>query len=135
ERLDESGELPPGRRRHAEYFTRLVEELEPGLRGAEAEGSFARLDQEHANLRAALKWSLAPQGGAPEETDPAEFGLRICGALWRFWCARGHLREAQRWTRAVLALGRSARHDAHSARARYAAGCVAEDLGEYAEAR
>jgi hypothetical protein len=42
---------------------------------------------EHDNLRVALQWCV--------ENGEAEAGLKMVGALWRFWYVRGHLREGR----------------------------------------
>jgi tetratricopeptide (TPR) repeat protein len=49
-----------------------------------------RLDADHENVRAALAWSQAPDGA------PAT-GIRLAGALWRYWALRGYLAEADAW--------------------------------------
>ena len=88
EKLEEGGGAEEVRRRHAEYFLWLAEEAEPGLRGPQDVRWFERLEEEHDNLRAALSWSL--EGGE------AELGLRLTGALSRFWEAHGHYGEGRR---------------------------------------
>ncbi|HEX6605488.1 MAG TPA: tetratricopeptide repeat protein [Chloroflexia bacterium] len=90
---DEAGEIA---RRHAAYYTALAEAAEPELTGAEQSNWVARLEEEHANLRAALAWAL--------DHDPAA-ALRLGGALWRFWWMRGHLAEGRRAIEAALARG------------------------------
>ena len=49
-----------------------------------------RLTTEHDNLRAALRWSQDAPDGGPE-------GLRLAGALSRFWVLRGYLSEGRAW--------------------------------------
>jgi predicted ATPase/class 3 adenylate cyclase len=111
ERLAQSGEAEELGRLHAEYFLVLAEEAEPGLKGPAQEQGLERLDAEHDNMRAALSWAI--------ERGEDELGLRLAGALYPFWYARGHFDEGKRWLAETLARG-----DARSplARARALAG-------------
>lgn len=54
-----------------------------------------RLEIDHENLRAALRWL---QG----DTSPAGTALRMAGYLWRFWSLRGYATEGRRWFRELL---------------------------------
>jgi tetratricopeptide (TPR) repeat protein len=54
----------------------------------------ARLEQDHANLRAALEWSRA--------THDAPLTLRLCGALIWFWHFRGYFSETRAQLESVL---------------------------------
>ena len=56
-----------------------------------------RLEIEHDNVRAALRWSL--------DHEESQTAIRLCAALWWFWYIRGHLTEGRRWLDAVLASG------------------------------
>lgn len=96
ERLAASGEDEAAHRRHATYFLNLVEEAAPAMLGPDQEVWVARLETEHHNLRAALRWSLA------HEPDVA---LRLAAGLWRFWYIRGYLKEGQCWLERALATG------------------------------
>ena len=100
EKLEESGEAEVLSKRHAEYFLALSEEAELGLRGPEQELWFGRLDPEHNNMRAALKWAV--------ERGKSELGLRLAAALWRFWWMRGYIDEGRGWLEETLVKADSA---------------------------
>src|SRR5258708_1302791 len=79
--LVSAGEADPTRQAHAEYYLALAEQAEPHLRGTEQIRWFARLEQEHENLRAALLWLLERtrvQTGPQEDQLQAEQALRRC---------------------------------------------------------
>ena len=94
ERLEVSWEAEVLGRRHADFFLALAEEAEPKLTGREQGVWLARLEEEHANLRAVL--SRARERGEWETL------LRLAGALGHFWIVRGHLSEGQRWLEEAL---------------------------------
>jgi predicted ATPase/class 3 adenylate cyclase len=104
ERLEEEGEAPVVRRRHAAHFLGLAEVTEPKLRGPELGGALALLAFEHDNLRAALAWAIAE--------DEGEIGLRMVRSLWRFWHFHGDLTAGRRWAEQVLGLPSAAGHTA-----------------------
>ncbi len=116
---DEAGAIG---RRHADWFLALAEEAEPHLEGPEQARWLDRLDQDHANLRAALGW-LRERG----ETDLA---LRLGGALWRFWCLRGHFTEGRAQLDELLLLPTDAQSAAR-AKALNGAGVLADGQGDY----
>jgi predicted ATPase/DNA-binding CsgD family transcriptional regulator len=97
--LASSGELEQTRLAHAEYYLHLAEEAEPHLYGAEQVRWFDRLEQEHANLRAVLHWSVASK----EAERRKETALRLAGVLVRFWVARGYISEGRTWLEKALA--------------------------------
>ncbi len=122
EKLEESEEAERVRRRHANYYLALAEEAERGLSGSDQAPWLARLETEHDNLRAALRWSL---GGG--EAEP---GLGLAAALWSFWYTRGHLSEGRRWLEsAVFENGRLRTRT--KARALGGAGYIALFQGQY----
>ena len=120
ERLELSGEAEEIRRLHAEYFLALAEQGASEQQGPEEATWLERLDLEHDNMRAALSWML--------ESEEAEPGLRLSGALWRFWWMRGHYSEGRRWLEEALA--KDGRASAVRAKALEAVGWLADDQGD-----
>ena len=86
-----------------------------------------RLDEENDNIRAALAWSF--------ESRQVELGLRLAGALVRFWSTRGLMREGRgRLADALDAAGGSVA-PASLAKAYFAAGFAAVGQGDFLQAR
>jgi predicted ATPase/Tfp pilus assembly protein PilF len=150
EKLEESGEEEALLREHALYFMKLAEEAEAHLTGARQQEWLDRLEDEHDNLRAALGWSRDAQEAreareADKETElgegeeegaieAKEVGLRIAGAIWRFWLVRGHHSEGREQLLALFG-GHEAEWGAARAKALHGAGTLAWAQGEYPGAR
>jgi len=126
ERLAASGEDTWVRERHAAYYVALAERADQGLGGPGQLGWLRRLEEEHDNLRAALRWSL--------EREDAETGLRLVGALWLFWHTHGHLSEGRAWLERALSVGGESA-PAMRAKALNRVGWIALFQGEYAAAK
>ena len=88
-------------RQHALYFMTLAEEAEPLLIGPRQMESLERLEADHDNFRAALKWSR--EHGEQGDNEATVIGLRIAGALWRFWTMHGYYSEGREQLRSLLA--------------------------------
>ena len=97
EKLAETGEGEMVRARHRDFYLGIAEMAAPRLYGREQKAWLARLEADHDNMRAALRWSLDRS-----EVEPA---LRLGGALWSFWDTRGYFREGREWLDELLALG------------------------------
>lgn len=95
EALEASGDAEEMRHRHAAYFL-VLGEAEPHLDSAKAAEWLNRLEEEHDNLRAALRWSLVE--------DP-EKAARLAAGLQNFWILRGHLTEGREWSEEALKPG------------------------------
>jgi predicted ATPase/class 3 adenylate cyclase len=106
ERLEASGEAEEIRRRHVRFVVGTTEGPEHELL-ARDRSRLDMMEEEHDNVRAALRWSIDSR-----EPEP---GLRIAGALWRFWQVRNHLAEGRRWTEELLSLPPAARTEARAA--------------------
>ncbi|MFQ5340095.1 MAG: tetratricopeptide repeat protein [Anaerolineae bacterium] len=127
ERLERSGGTEDAQRRHAVYFLGLVEQADPELEGPKQFVWLNRLEREHENLRAALRWARENQ-----ETDA---GLRLTGILWPFWVVRGYLTEGWEWLTAFLDLAPAAERTEILATATNGAGALAYYRGDYTSAR
>jgi hypothetical protein len=122
--------------KHAACCLELAETAEPHLTGPEQARWLTVLETEHGNLRAALAWRRNAQG-EKQRGDPS-FGLRLSGALWRFWSIRGHAREGRRIAQQLLESVTEA-ETTNGNRLLYAkaldgAGALAHDTGDYAQA-
>jgi non-specific serine/threonine protein kinase len=95
--MRELGEEPALRRRHRDRFLELAVRSEAAWFGADQAATFLRTELEHANLRAALEFSLT----APGQTRAA---LRLAGTLWFYWVGCGYLAEGRLWLDRALAL-------------------------------
>ncbi len=95
EHLLAAGEHELVQNRHLHYYLALAEDAVQKLRGAEQQAWLDRLEREHDNLRAALRWSQTKR-------QRLEAGLRLVGALWWFWSIRGHLSEGRSWIEGLL---------------------------------
>jgi predicted ATPase/Tfp pilus assembly protein PilF len=97
ERLENLPDVSRLRDGHAAWFVDLAERARPELRGRAAREWLARLDEEHANVRASLEHLLA--------SGDADRALRLTGAIWLYWQTRGDWTEGRRFLAAALALG------------------------------
>jgi predicted ATPase len=124
ERLMAIGESRAVHRAHAVFLMGLVERAEPELRTSAQAAWLARLDREHDNIRAALRWT--------EESEEIELALRLAGAPLRFWEVRGYLSEGRAWLEELLMLARDSSASASvRAKALVGAGVLARDQSDY----
>jgi predicted ATPase/DNA-binding SARP family transcriptional activator len=116
------------RRNHLDFFLALAEEARKHENGPEQGNWFERLETEHDNLRAAIGWCLESEGGT-------EAGMRLVGALPRFWRVHAHVEEG--WTLCARMLARAdiPQRKAARAGALSAAGIMAWLRGDIATGR
>jgi len=95
--LETAGQLDEARRRHAEHYAEVAEQVAPDLATPRAVEAGARLSVEHGHLNAALAWSLGVGEPGPVPSDRRAVGARLCVALWWFWASHGHVTAGRRW--------------------------------------
>jgi non-specific serine/threonine protein kinase len=121
ERLTENGNVERMRDRHASYFLSRAQDTLRESRGRHQPAYFDALEQDHDNIRAALRWTT--------EHGPIETALLLCNALSFFWAVRGYRREGREWLELALA-----RADGAPAQVRATAiawiGYLSAELGE-----
>jgi predicted ATPase/class 3 adenylate cyclase/DNA-binding XRE family transcriptional regulator len=96
EKLGAADEWAASRERHLAFYLHLAEQAEPHLKAADQLLWFGRLETEHDNLRLALDWTV--------ESQASEAGLRLAGALARFWQVWGYGNEGRRWLATALTI-------------------------------
>jgi predicted ATPase len=82
EQLAAVGEEHAARLAHAQVMTQLAESAEPHLILPDQDVWLDRLDDERANLRAAIEWSLV--------NNHEDLVFRIAGSIWRFYAWPDH---------------------------------------------
>jgi tetratricopeptide (TPR) repeat protein len=125
EQLGARGERWPCQQAHAVYYLALVEQAEPKLTDDESVQWLNRLEQDHDNLRCALRWAL--------EDGQWHLALRMSGALREFWYTRGYFREGRQWLAHALQGSASVREEV-AAKAIHAEGILAMAQGSDASA-
>lgn len=93
-RLVEAGDADVARDRHAAWCLGLAASARRQLHAADQVSWLRRLDQEHDNLRAALKWLVARDLAAAAE---------LAADLAWYWWLRDHREEALAWLGRLLA--------------------------------
>jgi predicted ATPase/DNA-binding SARP family transcriptional activator/Tfp pilus assembly protein PilF len=127
--LNASGELATMRERQLHWAVDLAEQGEPALwEGPDQQTWLDRLEAEHDNCRAALRWAI--------DRGRVESGLRLASALRQFWDVHGHRQEGYNWLEALLAMSGAEQTCAPVARARalIAAANLAYGVGDYEKA-
>ncbi len=125
-RLMQSGEGDAMHRRYADLFVSVVTDGEAKLIGAEQKSWLERLNAEYDNLRAVLNWTAK---------HDVVMGLRLAGALGRFWYLNGYLDEGRKWLADLLAAQDAGEHGSLRAKALNAAARIALNQGDYGSVR
>src|SRR6185437_3093681 len=82
------------RRRHAEHYAELADEIGAEHPGSRSGAAWRELEAEQDNFRAALEWC--------RDSGAVELELRLVGALAYFWATSDHLREGRARVDAAL---------------------------------
>src|SRR5919199_779394 len=126
-RLAEYREAEGLGRQHATYYLALAEAGADHFYSARQVVWLERLEQEHDNFRAALRWFAA--------AGDIERGLRLATALWTFWYIRGYVTEGRAHLTDLLALAEAPTLRAARAAALVGAAQLARTQGDYAGAK
>jgi len=126
EKLEESCEYEFYFGRHRDWFLDLTETACRCLGGKDAAGWIARVEDDHENIRAAIRWSL-------QDAVDADAGLRFAGAMQQFWYMRGYTGEGLSICRQALSIQQSGGRSLCRLRALIAGGLMAYVQTEHAE--
>lgn len=95
EKLRAGDEWKSVHERHYAYFLEVMVASKPELWGQGQQEAVRRLEQEHDNMRVALRWSVE------ESDDPAQ-ALLLSAELNNFWLPQGYFSEARTWLSRAL---------------------------------
>ncbi|HVQ23472.1 MAG TPA: adenylate/guanylate cyclase domain-containing protein, partial [Candidatus Saccharimonadia bacterium] len=87
ERLGDGKERSLAEARFAAVCVGVAEAAGQAMLGPTREASMRRLDRDDRNLRVTIDWAIA--------SGEALLGLRLVGTIWRWYQARGRIREAR----------------------------------------
>ncbi len=124
EKLGQSDEHIEMQNRHLSYFAGFAEEAEIQIYDGGKSSWTARVEQEHANIRAALDWGLRADASLRD-------GLRLVAAVSRFWIRRSFFREGLEWLTAYLQRAVGPSHDLVRTKILYRAGAAAAYMFDY----
>jgi predicted ATPase len=124
EHRGKSGEDAAVQQRHAAYFLTLAETAEPHLRSPDRNRWIEQLEVEQDNFRAAFSWSSM-------NTGEEQVGLRLAGALARFWYLRGYVYEGRMRLEEVLSKTTDADQSTVRGKALYGGGLLAWAQADY----
>lgn len=126
EQLKVNHEVENLRFRHASYYTNLAREAEKHLEKPDQADWLDRLENENANLRSVLRWSI--------ETKKVQLGLELGVSLSLYWLMRGFLTEGREWFDGLLGITDVDINLQLYARALERAGFMARYQGDYTHA-
>jgi predicted ATPase/class 3 adenylate cyclase/Tfp pilus assembly protein PilF len=126
EKLKETNETNEILSKHLFYFMEFAEIAEPELKGIEAPFWLDKLEMEQSNLQAAIERSLI--------NENKEKGIRLAGALGRFWGIRGYFSIGRRLLECILVNIRDVNKITRG-KALQAAGVLAIYQGDYEQAQ
>ena len=98
EKLAQHQETSRYRRKHLDFFVWFAERIEPELFGPDQKAWFDILSIEQFNLTMALRFSR-------EQRETTTQGLRLAGAISRYWEVRSYLTEGYEHFQSLLAAG------------------------------
>jgi len=128
EQLRESGEFDSICLLHRTWFLDFAERGSAGMGGEDQGLWLRRLSQEHGNLLGAMEgFATSPNGGIE--------GLRIAGALWKYWNIRGPRSEGRECLQRALNHPGADGETAERGRALNGAGALAYHAGDRIEAK
>ena len=91
--LAETGTASDVQHSHARFFVELAETAKPHLKLTESGKWLRRLENEHDNIRAALRWTL---------NNEPQVAARLAAAIRHLWTIHGHLHEGRSWSAEIL---------------------------------
>ncbi|HEX8742790.1 MAG TPA: NB-ARC domain-containing protein [Thermoleophilaceae bacterium] len=126
--LEETGEGPRVRTRHARHYLELAEAAARAVGGPAGPSWRDEVARERQNMHAALAWLV-------RERKLEQRAFRMGAALSPFWYRRGLFAEGRRWLRRILARADEVEPTRSVAEAFAGAGGLAHNQSDYADAK